>query len=121
MTASRIPNASPSASTLLTLLAAGHDIRSPKGWEAATDAIDRLVGLNQIVAFHLNDSKTALGSRVDRHEHIGKGRIGLAGFCRIVNDPRFAATPGCLETPKSGDLHEDAENLATLRSLVTNS
>lgn len=97
---------------------AGYDIRTPRGWNAAIREIKARVGLNEILAFHLNDSKTALGSRVDRHEHIGRGHIGAAGFRHIINDARFARHPGCLETPKSADLHEDVENLATLRSLV---
>jgi deoxyribonuclease-4 len=80
--------------------------------------MDSLFGRKQIVAFHLNDSKTEFNSRVDRHEHIGKGKIGLEAFRYIVNDARFKNTPGCLETFKSEDLHEDIENLATLRSLV---
>lgn len=100
------------------LLASGHDIRPPKGWDETIRRIDKLIGRREILAFHLNDSKTDLGSRVDRHEHIGKGKIGLEAFRHIVNDARFEKTPGCLETPKSDDLHEDAENLATLRSLV---
>jgi deoxyribonuclease-4 len=100
------------------LFAAGYDIRSPTGWDAALKEVDRLIGLKQVVAFHLNDSKTALGSRVDRHEHIGKGTIGLQGFRHIVNDPRLRDCPGCLETPKSDDLHEDIQNLATLRKLL---
>jgi deoxyribonuclease-4 len=100
------------------LFAAGHDIRSPKGWEKTVTQMDSLFGRKQIVAFHLNDSKTELNSRVDRHEHIGKGKIGLRAFRHIVNDPRFKNSPGCLETFKSEDLHEDIENLATLRSLV---
>src|SRR5204862_1533022 len=98
--------------------AAGHDLRTAKGWNTAVGEVDSLIGLKQIVAFHLNDSKTDLGSRVDRHEHIGKGRIGREAFRTIVNDPRFRPHPGCLETPKSPDLHEDVENLATLRSLL---
>jgi deoxyribonuclease IV len=98
--------------------AAGYDIRTARGWDAALKEVDRLVGLKQVVAFHLNDSKTDLGSRVDRHEHIGKGKIGLEGLRHIVNDPRLRKCPGCLETPKSDDLHEDVENLATLRALV---
>jgi len=101
------------------LLAAGCDIRTPKGWDAAIKELAGLVGLKQILAFHLNDSKTGLGSRVDRHEHIGQGKIGLAGFRHIVNDARFGNHPGCLETPKSQDLKEDVQNLATLRSLVS--
>ena len=99
-------------------LAAGYDIRTPKGWDAAINEVDKLLGCDQVVAFHLNDSKTELGSRVDRHEAIGKGKIGLEAFRHIVNDPRFAGRPGCLETPKSDDLHEDVENLAVLRSLL---
>lgn len=101
------------------LFAAGHDIRSPKIWDATLKHIDELIGWKQVVAFHLNDSKTDLGSHVDRHEHIGKGKIGKQGFEHIVNDPRVRELPGCLETPKSDDLHEDVQNLAFLRSLVT--
>jgi deoxyribonuclease-4 len=98
--------------------AAGYDIRTPKGWDGAIMEVGSLIGLKQILAFHLNDSKTDLASRVDRHAHIGQGKIGLEGFRHIVNDPRFKKHPGCLETPKSADLHEDVENLRVLRSLV---
>jgi deoxyribonuclease-4 len=98
--------------------AAGYDIRTPKGWDAAIREVSSLIGLKKILAFHLNDSKTDLGSRVDRHEHIGKGKIGKEAFRHIVNDARFKKHPGCLETPKSEDLHEDVQNLATLRSMV---
>jgi deoxyribonuclease-4 len=98
--------------------AAGYDIRTAAGWDAAIRETGSLIGLKQILAFHLNDSKTELGSRVDRHAHIGQGKIGKAAFRHIVNDPRFKNHPGCLETPKSEDLHEDVENLAVLRSLV---
>ncbi len=98
--------------------AAGYDIRTAQGWDAAIGEVDSLIGRTQILAFHLNDSKVGLGSRVDRHEHIGKGLIGKEGFRHIVNDVRFRRHPGCLETPKSEDLHEDVQNLATLRSLV---
>jgi deoxyribonuclease-4 len=100
------------------LFASGHDIRTAKGWGNTVKQMDRLFGGKQIVAFHLNDSKTELNSRVDRHEHIGKGKIGLEGFRHVVNDSRFKDCPGCLETFKSEDLHEDIENLATLRALV---
>jgi deoxyribonuclease-4 len=100
------------------LFAAGYDIRTAKGWNNTLRQLEALIGLEQIAAFHLNDSKTGLNSRVDRHEHIGRGTIGLEGFRHIVNDARFKNTPGCLETPKSDDLREDMENLATLRSLV---
>jgi deoxyribonuclease-4 len=101
--------------------AAGYDIRTPKGWDSAIGEVTTLIGSRQILAFHLNDSKTALGSKVDRHAHIGEGWIGKNGFRNIVNDPRFKKTPGCLETPKSKDLKEDVQNLATLRSLLRHS
>lgn len=100
------------------LFAAGYDIRQPKEWDKTHRQFHSLIGRQQIVAFHLNDSKTELNSRVDRHEHIGRGKIGLEAFRHIINDPHFTTSPGCLETYKSKDLHEDIENLATLRSLV---
>ena len=100
------------------LFAAGYDIRTRKGWDAVIQETDSLIGLDQILAFHLNDSKADLGSRVDRHAHIGQGKIGREAFRHVVNDPRFRDLPGCLETPKSKDLHEDLENLAVLRSLL---
>jgi deoxyribonuclease-4 len=103
------------------LFAAGYNIRTPKGWDKASQEVADLIGLKQILAFHLNDSKTGLGSRVDRHAHIGLGEIGKRAFRHIVNDARFTRQPGCLETPKSADLHEDVQNLATLRSLVQKS
>ena len=99
------------------LFAGGYDIRTAKGWGIPLREIAAWIGLDQIAAFHLNDSKTVLGSRVDRHAHIGQGHIGLEGFRVIVRDARFKNHPGCLETPKSEDMHEDVENLATLRSL----
>jgi len=98
--------------------AAGYDIRTQKGWDAAIGEVESLLGCDQVLAFHLNDSKTDLGSRVDRHAHIGQGKIGKEGFRHIVNDPRFTNHPGCLETPKSDDLHEDIENFKSLRQLV---
>lgn len=98
--------------------AAGYDIRSAKGWDAAIGEVESMIGLKEILAFHLNDSKTELSSRVDRHEHIGQGKIGRDAFRHIVNDLRFRDLPGCLETPKSEDMHEDIENLKTLRSLI---
>ena len=100
------------------LFAAGFDIRTPNGWDAAIREVGSMIGLKQILAFHLNDSKTDLGSRVDRHEHIGKGKIGKEAFRRIVNDARFRRHPGCLETPKSADHHEDRKNLRVLRELM---
>lgn len=100
------------------LFAAGYDIRKPSVWDTSIASLIALVGLENILAFHLNDSKTALASRVDRHAHIGHGKIGRKSFRHIVNDARFRNHPGCLETPKSAALTEDVENLATLRSLA---
>jgi deoxyribonuclease-4 len=97
--------------------AAGYELRTPAGYAATIEAFDRTVGLERLKAIHLNDCKGDLGSRKDRHEHIGQGGIGLDGFRHVVNDPRLAGLPGLLETPKSDDLHEDRENLAVLRSL----
>ncbi len=98
------------------LLAAGYDFRTRQGYEAMMDAWEALVGIERIHAIHLNDSKKDLGSRVDRHEHIGQGYIGTAGFECLLNDPRLAALPMVLETPK--DDNADVRNLATLRSLI---
>jgi deoxyribonuclease-4 len=97
--------------------AAGYDVRTRAGWERVIAEVASSVGLDQLLAFHLNDSKTELGSRVDRHAGIGQGKIGRAAFAHIINDSRFREHAGCLETPKSPDLHEDIENLAVLRSL----
>ena len=77
-----------------------------------------MIGRDRLAAIHLNDSKTARGSRVDRHEHIGKGKIGLDAFRFIMRDSRYGKIPKVLETPKGKELAEDVENLATLRSLV---
>jgi deoxyribonuclease-4 len=100
--------------------ASGYDIRTPEGYENTFSELDKYIGLKRIVAFHLNDSVKDFHSRVDRHQHIGKGFIGLDAFRRILNDKRFAGLPMCLETPKGDDLKEDIENLATLRSLFAN-
>ncbi len=100
------------------IFAAGYDIRTPETYEATFAEFDRLIGIDRIRFFHLNDSKKELGSRVDRHEHIGKGHIGLAGFRELLQDTRFAYHPMTLETPKGKDLAEDRENLAVLRSLL---
>jgi deoxyribonuclease-4 len=100
------------------LLASGYDIRTPEACAATFAEFDRVIGIERINVFHLNDSQKDLGSRVDRHTHIGEGYVGLEGFRAIVNDPRFAEIPMILETPKSEDLAEDIENLARLRGLV---
>jgi deoxyribonuclease-4 len=100
--------------------AAGYDLRTPEGYENTFSELDRYIGLKRIVAFHLNDSVKDFNSKVDRHQHIGKGFIGLDAFRRLLNDRRFFGLPMCLETPKGPDLKEDIENLATLRSLLAN-
>ena len=100
------------------IFAAGYDIRTGEGWEAAVAELDREVGIDRVAAFHLNDSKRELGSRVDRHEHIGEGFIGLEPFGRILNDERFQGIPKVLETPKTHPFESDIENLARLRSLL---
>jgi deoxyribonuclease-4 len=98
--------------------AAGYDIRTKEGYDRTFTEFDETIGLGRLAAFHLNDSKKELNCRVDRHEHIGKGRIGLEGFRMLLNDSRFWGLPMCLETPKGPDLAEDRENLMLLRSLV---
>ncbi len=79
---------------------------------------DHLIGRQRLTAWHLNDSKTGLGSRVDRHEHIGKGKIGLAPFAEIMRSAEFRSIPKVLETPKKEDLKEDVENMKVLRGLL---
>jgi deoxyribonuclease IV len=99
-------------------LAAGHDLTTDEGYDRVFAAFDRVVGLERLAAFHLNDSKSPLGSRVDRHQEIGDGYLGLLPFWRLVNDPRFARLPGILETPSGPDkLPSFARNLARLRAL----
>ena len=98
--------------------AAGYDIRTKEGYERTFGEFDEKIGLKLLAAFHLNDSKKEFHSRVDRHEHIGKGHIGVEAFRLLMNDQRFWGIPMCLETPKGPDLKEDVENLTLLRSLV---
>ncbi len=98
--------------------AAGYDIRTRDGYERTFGEFDQAIGIELLAAFHLNDSKKEFNSRVDRHEHIGKGFIGVEAFRMLVNDPRFWGLPMCLETPKGPDLKEDQENLTLLRSLI---
>ena len=100
------------------LFAAGYDISNEHSTRKTLREFDRLIGRNRLVAVHLNDSKPACGSRVDRHEHIGKGRIGLDAFRFIMRDRRFRKIPKVLETPKGKDLREDVMNLKTLRRLA---
>ena len=100
------------------VFAAGYDIRTKAGYDKTFAAFDKSIGLEHLRFFHINDSKKEMGSRVDRHEHIGKGKIGLEGFRLLLNDPRFENHPMVLETPKEKDLKKDIENLKLLRSLI---
>jgi len=108
------------------LLASGYDLCSPEGYAATFTQFGRLIGFDRLRVFHMNDSKRPLGSRVDRHEHIGQGYLGLEPFRRIVNDPRFRDLPMLLETPKAEGKATgpiaidplDEKNLNTLRRLI---
>jgi deoxyribonuclease IV len=109
------------------LLTAGYDLCSDDGYRDTFRDFDRIVGLDRLHVFHLNDSKKPCGSRIDRHEHIGKGCLGLEPFRQLLNDPRFSNLPMLLETPKRDmpalnrkrDVDPwDARNLRTLRSLI---
>lgn len=98
--------------------AAGYDIRTPEAYRATFDEFDRVIGLDRLRFFHVNDSKHPLGSRKDRHEHIGQGHIGEDGFRNLMRDPGFSEVPRTLETPKGKDLSEDVHNLSVLRALA---
>ncbi|MDI6765881.1 MAG: deoxyribonuclease IV [Bacteroidota bacterium] len=100
------------------IFAAGYEISTKEGYEQTIKEFDRIIGLNKLVAIHVNDSKKGLGSRVDRHEHIGKGMIGKNGFRLLVQDARLIHIPKILETPKGKDLKEDKVNLCVLRKLA---
>lgn len=100
------------------IFAAGYEVHTQEGYEKTMEQFDRLIGLEKLFVFHLNDSKKPFSSRVDRHEHIGKGQLGLEPFRRLLNDPRFVNHPMVLETPKGPDMKEDIENLTLLRSLI---
>ncbi len=100
------------------VFASGYDIGGEASVRKTFREFGRVVGLDRLVAIHLNDSKTACGSRVDRHEHIGKGKIGLPAFRFIMGDRRFRKIPKVLETPKGKDLAEDVENMKMLRGLI---
>jgi deoxyribonuclease-4 len=99
------------------IFAAGYDIRSPQTYQETFTRFHRIIGIERLLFFHLNDSKGSLGSRLDRHAHIGKGRIGRSGFQLLLNDRRFLNHPMVLETPKGKDLRNDIKNLRVLRSL----
>lgn len=98
--------------------AAGYDISSMQGYETVMEEFDKVVGIKAIELFHVNDCKKSLGSRVDRHEHIGKGAIGVEGFRTLMQDKRFRKIPKILETPKGEDNEFDRKNLELLRTLA---
>ena len=101
------------------LFAAGYDIRSRTGWRRAMQECREAVGFGRVLAFHLNDAKAPLGSGLDRHENIGKGRLGLTPFRLLLRDRRLARIPKVLETPKEPEPAADIGNLAVLRALRT--
>lgn len=98
--------------------AAGYDLGHAAGYNRLIERIDALVGIDKLQLFHLNDSKTPLGSRVDRHEHVGQGKIGVTGFRCLMQDTRFARCAKIIETPPGKDHCHDLENLALLRRLA---
>jgi deoxyribonuclease-4 len=103
------------------VFAAGCDIRTPDGYAGVIREFDRTVGIANLKVIHLNDSKRGLGCRVDRHEHIGKGAIGLEAFRCLVTDPCLRGLPMIIETPKDNDfVSADSRNLQTLRRLAQN-
>jgi deoxyribonuclease-4 len=97
--------------------ASGYDFSTKRKYDELWNKFDEVIGLKYLFAFHLNDSVKELGSRVDRHTHIGQGKIGKEPFGFFMNDERFSDLPGVLETPKGEDMKEDIINLNTLRSL----
>ncbi len=99
------------------IFAAGYDIKDKKNYNKVIKDFDAIIGLDLLKCFHMNDSKKPLGSRVDRHDHIGKGFIRLEGFTNIMNDKRLLHIPKILETPKGKEQLEDLENIKTLKSL----
>jgi deoxyribonuclease-4 len=100
------------------VFAAGYEMRKYDAYQRTIDEMIRHVGLENVGAFHLNDSKKPLGSRVDRHQHIGEGELGLEPFRFLLNDPRFARIPKVIETPKTVETISDQRNLRVLRSLI---
>ena len=100
------------------IFAAGYDIRTAEGVAETLKQFDATVGLARLRAIHVNDSKTPFAARRDRHEHIGQGALGEAGFAALLHDPRLNKIPFILETPKDRDPEDDLMNLATLRRLA---
>jgi len=101
------------------VFASGYELRNRDDYERTIDALDEHVGIENVGAFHLNDSKRPLGSRVDRHENIGDGEIGVDAFAFLLNDGRFLGIPKVIETPKTVEHESDRKNLTLLRSLLS--
>jgi deoxyribonuclease-4 len=103
------------------LFVAGYDLRNPEAYKKTWDDFDQIIGLDRLKVIHINDSKKGLHSRVDRHEHIGKGELGLEPFRLLFNDERFFDVPKILETPKSTEepFTEDKINMAIIRSVMS--
>ncbi len=100
------------------VFSSGYEIRNRKDYEKTFEEFEKIIGIKRLKVFHLNDSKGDLGSIIDRHQHIGKGYLGLKPFRFILNDKRFQNIPMIIETPKDGDYKKDIENLTILRSLI---
>jgi deoxyribonuclease-4 len=102
------------------VFAAGYDIRGKKAYQGTMQSLDRIIGIDRLCVIHLNDAKKGLAARVDRHEHIGEGKIGIDAFGFIMNDARLKTVPKILETPKKkGSIDYDQINLNRLRALVS--
>ena len=97
--------------------AAGYDISTVEGYEATMEEFHRIIGLDRLKLIHLNDSKGAAGTRLDRHEHIGQGHLGMEPFRLLLQDPRLAHLPFILETPKGKDLEGEDWDVVSLRLL----
>ncbi|MFC2076332.1 deoxyribonuclease IV [candidate division KSB1 bacterium] len=99
---------------------ASYPLSTVEEYHSTMDEFDRIIGLDRLAVIHLNDAKKGAGSRVDRHEHIGKGEMGLEAFRGIMNDKRLDDVPKLLETHKGKDMEEDVMNMDVLKSLVEN-
>ncbi len=99
------------------IFAAGYDIRTRQSYKKTKNEFDKIVGINNLFVIHLNDSKKELGSRIDRHEHIGKGHIGIEAFSYIVTDPDLCHIPGIIETPKEKDTNGKNMDIVNIRKL----
>lgn len=98
--------------------AAGYDLRTDEGYERTFTELDEHIGLKRLAAFHINDSLKPFNSRVDRHQHIGKGYLGLEAFRRVINDSRFAGLPMCLETEPGPEMRDIVADLKSLHQLL---